>query len=167
MGGQTNLIYWALTICDLTSRNQWIVTTALIIIKEIQWTRSYSIRVWWSYWAERHPGSFWLSRNLGTRSHVSNHTPVSQAVHTVTMNNKTVKSTLLNQEKMFVALLAEMGNPYMKISADVLFIDTRAIIDATVAATVGTIKVLSKDRYGKFWHKCCCSVQNISHKHST
>ena len=51
---------------------------------------------------------------------------------------------------MFVALLAEMGNLYMKISADVLFIDTSAIIDATVAATVGTIKVLSKDRYGKF-----------------
>ena len=52
-GGQTNLIDWSLTICDLTSRNQWIVTTALTIIKEIQWTRSYTERVWWSYRAER------------------------------------------------------------------------------------------------------------------
>ena len=51
---------------------------------------------------------------------------------------------------MFVALLAEMGNPYMKISADLQFIDTRAIIDAAVAATVKTIKALSKDRYRKF-----------------
>ena len=51
---------------------------------------------------------------------------------------------------MFVALLAEMGNLYMKISEDLLFINTRAIIDASVAATVGTIEVLSKDRYGKF-----------------
>ena len=41
---------------------------------------------------------------------------------------------------MFVTLLAEMGNPYIKISADVLFIDTRAIIDAAVAATAGLIK---------------------------
>ena len=51
---------------------------------------------------------------------------------------------------MFVALLAEMGNPYMKISADLQFIYIIAIIDAAVAATVGTIEVLSKDRYGKF-----------------
>ena len=79
---------------------------------------------------------------------------MSQTVHTVTMNNKTPKSTFLNQANMFVALLAEMGNPYMKISAVLKFIDTRAIIDAAVAATVGTIEVLSKDRYGKFWHKC-------------
>ena len=49
---------------------------------------------------------------------------------------------------MFVELLAEMGNPHMKISADLQFID-RAIIDAAVAATVGTIKVLSKDRFEK------------------
>ena len=68
---------------------------------------------------------------------------------------------------MFVALLAEIVNPYMKICADLQFIDTRAIIDATVAATVGTIKVLSKDRYGKLRHKCYRSLQNISHKHST
>ena len=73
---------------------------------------------------------------------------MSQTVHTVTMNNKTAKSTFLNQ------LLAEMGNPYMKISADLQFIDTGAIIDAAVAATAGTIEVLSKDRYGKFRHKC-------------
>ena len=67
---------------------------------------------------------------------------------------------------MFVALLAEMGNPYMKISADLQCIDTRAIIDATVAATVGTIKVLSKDRYGKFRHKCYRSLQNhINNRH--
>ena len=50
---------------------------------------------------------------------------------------------------MFVPLLAEMANPYMKISDDLQFIGTRAIIDAAVAATVGTIKVLSKDWYGK------------------
>ena len=50
---------------------------------------------------------------------------------------------------MFVALLAEMGIPYMKISADLQFIDTGAIIDAAVAATVGTFEVLRKDRYGK------------------
>ena len=47
-----------------------------------------------------------------------------------------------------------MVNPYMKISADLQLIDTGAIIDATVAAAVGTIEVLSEDRYGKFWHKC-------------
>ena len=124
------------------------------------------------------PGSFWLSQNLGIRLNVLNHTPVSQTVHTVTMtvseimvqvkcikphtsgqtvhtvtmNNKTAKSTFLNQAKMFVALLVEMGNLYMKISADLQCIDSRAIIDAAVAATVGTIKVLSKDRYGKFTH---------------
>ena len=92
---------------------------------------------------------------------------MSQTVHTVTMNNNIAKSTFLNQAKMFVAPLAEMGNPYMKNSVDLQFIDTRAIIDATVAATVGTIEVLSKDRYGKFWYKCKCSVQNISHKHLT
>ena len=78
------------------------------------------------------------------------------------MNNKTAKSTFLNQAKRFVALLAEMGNPYMKISADLQFIDTRAIIDAAVAATVGTIKVLSKDRCGKFRHKCYRSVSHIT-----
>ena len=50
---------------------------------------------------------------------------------------------------MFVALLAEMGIPYMKISADLQFIDTGAIIDAAVAATVVTFEVLSEDRYGK------------------
>ena len=72
------------------------------------------------------------------------------AVHTVTMNNKSAKSIFLNQAKMFVALLAEIRNPYTKSSADLQFIDTRAIIDAAVAATVGTIKVLSKDRYRKF-----------------
>ena len=66
------------------------------------------------------------------------------------MNNKTAKSTFLNHAKMFVALLAEMANPYMKISADLQFIDTGAIINAAVAATVGTNEVLSKDRYGKF-----------------
>ena len=66
------------------------------------------------------------------------------------MNNKTAKSIFLNQAKMFVALLAEMGIHYMKISADLQFIDTGAIIDAAVAATVGTFEVLSKDRYGKF-----------------
>ena len=60
---------------------------------------------------------------------------------------------------MFVVLLAEMGNPYMKISADLQFIDTRAIIDAAVAATVGTIEVLSKDRY-KTYHT------NTRHKHN-
>ena len=47
---------------------------------------------------------------------------------------------------MFVALLAEMGNPYMKICADLQFTDTRAIIDDAVAATVRTIKVLSTAR---------------------
>ena len=49
-----------------------------------------------------------------------------------------------------MALLAEMGNPYMKSSADLQLIDRRAIIDAAVAAKVGTIEVLSKDRYGTF-----------------
>ena len=44
---------------------------------------------------------------------------------------------------MFVALLVEMGNPCMKISTDLQFIDTRAIIDAAVAATVGTINPLN------------------------
>ena len=48
---------------------------------------------------------------------------------------------------MFVA---EMGDAYMKISADLQLIDTRAIIDVAVAAKVGTIEVLSKDRCGKF-----------------
>ena len=62
------------------------------------------------------------------------------------MNNKSPRSTFLNQAKIFVALLAEMGNPYMKISADLQFIDTRAIIDAAVAATVGTNEVLSTVR---------------------
>ena len=60
------------------------------------------------------------------------------------------KPTFLNQAKMFVALLAEMGNPHMKISADLLVIDTRDVMYAAVAATVGTIEILSKDRYGKF-----------------
>ena len=60
------------------------------------------------------------------------------------------KSTFLSRAKMFVVLLEEMGNPYMKISADLQFFDTRDVIDAAVAATVETIKVLSKDRYRKF-----------------
>ena len=54
---------------------------------------------------------------------------------------------------MFVALMAEMGNmvnPDMKISADLQCIDSRAIVDAAVAATARIIKVLSKDRYRKF-----------------
>ena len=77
------------------------------------------------------------------------HTSVPNCAH-CHHEQQNFKSTFLNQARMFVALLAEMGNPYMKISADLQLIDTRAIIDAAVAATVGTIKVLSKDRYGKF-----------------
>ena len=41
---------------------------------------------------------------------------------------------------MFVALLAEMGNPYMKISADLQCIDSRAIIDAVVQQQSGLLK---------------------------
>ena len=83
---------WTLTICHLTSRNQWIVTTALTIIKEILWTRSDTKRVWWSYWAERQ------SRIILTVSEfrdqvtcIKPHTSVP-TLHTVTMNNNLLRN---------------------------------------------------------------------------
>ena len=61
-----------------------------------------------------------------------------------------VQATFLKEVQALVAVLEEMGNPFLEHSQDLLVIDTRDIVDTQIADTVRRITTLGEEQYSKF-----------------
>ena len=61
-----------------------------------------------------------------------------------------VQAAFLKEVKALVAVLDEMGNPFLEHSEDLLVIDTRDIVVAEVAETVRKIDSLGEEQYIEF-----------------
>ena len=61
-----------------------------------------------------------------------------------------VQTAFLKEVKALVAVLDEMGNPFLEHSDDLLAIDTRDIVDKEVAETVRNIETVGEEQYTKF-----------------
>ena len=57
---------------------------------------------------------------------------------------------LISLVKALVAVLDEIGNPFLEHSDDLLAIDTRDIVDTEVAETVRNIETVDEEQYTKF-----------------
>ena len=61
-----------------------------------------------------------------------------------------VQAAFLKDVKALVAVLEEMGNPFLEHSQDLMAIDTRDIMDTQVAETVRKIETLGEEQYAAF-----------------
>lgn len=61
-----------------------------------------------------------------------------------------VQAVFLKDVKALVAVLEEMGNPFLERSQDLLVLDTRDIMDRQVAETVRKIETLGEEQYSTF-----------------
>ena len=61
-----------------------------------------------------------------------------------------VQAPFLKEVKALVAVLEEMGNPFLEDSQDLLVIDTKDIMDTQVAETVRKIETLGEKQYTEF-----------------
>jgi len=61
-----------------------------------------------------------------------------------------VQAAFLKDVRSFTAVLDEMGNPFLEESQDLLVLDTKDIMDASVAETVRKVESLGEDQYKSF-----------------
>ena len=61
-----------------------------------------------------------------------------------------VQETFLNEVKCLVAVIENMGNPFLENSEDLVVLDTRNILDASVGETVRNAEKLGKEQYQEF-----------------
>ena len=64
--------------------------------------------------------------------------------------NPAVQATFLKEVKYLVAVFEEMGNPFLEQSEDLLVLDTKDILDASVAEAVRTAETLGVEQYQQF-----------------
>lgn len=63
---------------------------------------------------------------------------------------KGVQSTFRKQVKAMCSTMEEMGNPFIERSEDLLVLDTRDIVDSSVAETVRSIEQVGQQQYKEF-----------------
>ncbi len=61
-----------------------------------------------------------------------------------------VQATFLKEVKSLVSVFEEMGNPFLEQSNDLLVLDTKDILDASVAEAVRKVEALGVEQYQKF-----------------
>ena len=61
-----------------------------------------------------------------------------------------VQATFQKQVKALCTTFVEMGNPFLEESEDLLVLDTRDIVDTSVAETVRKIEELGKTQFKAF-----------------
>ena len=61
-----------------------------------------------------------------------------------------VQAAFLQEVKSLVAVIEEMGNPFMEKSGDLLVLDTRDILDTAVAETLRKAEALGEENYQTF-----------------
>lgn len=61
-----------------------------------------------------------------------------------------VQTTFLKDVKSLVAVIEEMGNPFLEKSEDLMVLDTRDILDTSVGETVRKAETLGEEQYLKF-----------------
>jgi len=61
-----------------------------------------------------------------------------------------VQTAFQKDVRSLVAVMEEMGNPFLEDSEDLIVLDTRDIMDSAVAETVRKIESLGEEQYTKF-----------------
>ncbi len=61
-----------------------------------------------------------------------------------------VQETFLKEVKSLVVVFEDMGNPFLENSKDLMILDTRDIMDASVGETVRNAEMLGKEQYEEF-----------------
>ena len=83
--------------------------------------------------------------------------------HSVTANQQHhdqqpgVQQNFLKDVTSLVTVIDDMRNPFLEESHDLLVLDTKNIMDASVVKTVRKIKSLGLEQYKKFWKRDCSS----------
>ena len=64
--------------------------------------------------------------------------------------HRRVQETFLKEVKSVVALFENMGNPFLENSEDLMVLDTRDVMDASVGETMRNTEVLGKEQFEEF-----------------
>ena len=64
--------------------------------------------------------------------------------------HRRVQETFLKEVKSVVAVFENMGNPFLENSEDLMVLDTRDIMDASVGETVRNTEMLGKEQFEEF-----------------
>lgn len=64
--------------------------------------------------------------------------------------HRSIQKTFLNEIMCLVAVIENTGNPFLENSEDLMVLDTRDILDASVGETVCNAEKLRKEQYEEF-----------------
>ena len=67
-----------------------------------------------------------------------------------TTKKRGVQSTFQSEVQSLSNVISEMGNPFLDQSGDLLILDTRDIMDATVVKSVRTVDELGQKQFQEF-----------------
>ena len=75
---------------------------------------------------------------------------MKETVKTNIMSYKLVQTAFHKDVRSLKAVMEVMGNPFLELSQDLLVLDTKDIMDVSVAETVRKVETVGREQYDIF-----------------